>query len=90
MLVEGLPDGEPLADSSELGARDDDGVNGKAYTHQTCYVDGDESELCVYDSVMCFDGTSPVVVVDRPTLTEPLIDSANGAWTIYREICTLC
>jgi hypothetical protein len=74
MLVEGMPDGEPLDDPPELAAAT---ASGKAYTHQTCYIDGDESETCVYDGVLCFDGTSPVVVVDRPTLTQPLVDSQN-------------
>jgi hypothetical protein len=36
------------------------------FTQQTCYLQSDESELCVYDGVFCFDGKSPVVVVDRP------------------------
>ena len=36
------------------------------YTKQTCYVQTDESEICVYHGTLCFDGLSPIVVVDKP------------------------
>ena len=36
------------------------------FTQQTCYLQADESETCVYDNVLCFDGKSPIVVVDKP------------------------
>jgi hypothetical protein len=36
------------------------------YTKQTCYVQSDESEMCTYHGTLCFDGLSPVVVVDKP------------------------
>ena len=35
-------------------------------TQQTCYVQSDESEICIYDGPLCFDGISPVVILDRP------------------------
>ena len=40
------------------------------FTQQTCYLQADESEQCVYEGPLCFDGKSPVVVVDRP-IREP-------------------
>jgi hypothetical protein len=36
------------------------------HTRQTCYVQLDESEVCVYDGVFCFDGRSPIALVDEP------------------------
>jgi len=36
------------------------------YTQQTCYLQTDESEVCVYDGVLCYDGVSPIVSVDEP------------------------
>ena len=36
------------------------------YTQQTCYLQTDESEICVYDGVMCYDGKSPIVAVETP------------------------
>lgn len=35
-------------------------------TQQTCYVQSDESEICVYDGPLCYDGITPVVILDRP------------------------
>jgi hypothetical protein len=37
-----------------------------AFTQQTCYLQSDESEVCVFDNLMCFDGKSPVVTVEKP------------------------
>ena len=48
---------------------------GQAYTSQTCYMDTDESETCVYDGALCFDGVNPVVLVGHEPRTEPIIDS---------------
>lgn len=36
------------------------------YTQQTCYIASDESELCVFDGLVCFDGESPLVFTPRP------------------------
>lgn len=45
------------------------------YTQQTCYVQVDETEICVYEGTFCFDGLSPVVVVDEPvTLPQRIND----------------
>jgi len=38
----------------------------KLRTHQTCYLQNDESEICTYEGVVCFDGESLVAVVDKP------------------------
>ena len=40
-------------------------VDGR-FSHQTCYLGADESEICVYDGVLCTDGSSPVLVVNEP------------------------
>ena len=40
------------------------------YSHQTCYLNHDESELCTYDNILCFDGEGPVVIVPKP-IREP-------------------
>ncbi len=40
------------------------------FSQQVCYLQSDESEICFIHNVMCFDGKSPIVVVDRP-ITEP-------------------
>lgn len=40
------------------------------YTHQTCYLNNDESELCTYDNLLCYDGEGPVVIVPKP-IREP-------------------
>jgi hypothetical protein len=44
------------------GAADGDG----AFTQQTCYLNSDESEVCVFDNLLCFDGRSPIVTVEQP------------------------
>ena len=45
------------------------------YTQQTCYLQTDESEICVYDGVLCYDGKSPVVTVETPVRTpERILD----------------
>ena len=36
------------------------------YTQQTCHVNPDESEVCYYSGVLCFDGEGPVVSVAEP------------------------
>lgn len=36
------------------------------FTQQTCYLQSDEQEHCVYEGTLCFDGHSPIVVVDKP------------------------
>jgi hypothetical protein len=66
---------DAAGDGFTAGAYDD----GRAYTQQTCYEDGDESELCVYDGVLCFDGTSPVAVVAHPPSLggQPGVDAVN-------------
>lgn len=40
------------------------------YTQQTCYLGTDESEICMYDNAICFDGQGPVVLVAKP-IREP-------------------
>jgi Glycosyltransferase 61 len=37
------------------------------YTQQKCYLQVDESEVCVYDNVLCYDGKNPVSIVEDPT-----------------------
>jgi hypothetical protein len=56
--------GETAAAAAAAAARAT--LNEAIYTKQTCYVQSDESEICVYDGTLCFDGLSPVVVVERP------------------------
>jgi hypothetical protein len=55
------------------------------YTNQTCYIGTDESELCVYSGVLCFDGEGPVVVTSDPILerVDDLIHSCMD--TRYQE-----
>jgi len=36
------------------------------YTNQTCYLGPDETEMCVYSGVLCYDGAGPVVVTSEP------------------------
>ena len=36
------------------------------YTQMTCYLQSDESEVCTFDGVFCFDGKSPIVAVEHP------------------------
>jgi hypothetical protein len=38
-------------------------------THMRCYAHGDESELCVYENALCFDGTQVVVAALETTDT---------------------
>jgi hypothetical protein len=49
------------------------------HTQQTCYVSPDESELCVYDGPICFDGEYIVVSVSKtPSLYgQPLSDGTT-------------
>lgn len=35
-------------------------------THQTCFVSGDEGEVCVYEGLFCYDGHGPIAVVAEP------------------------
>jgi hypothetical protein len=56
----------------------------KHYTQQTCYVQADESELCVYDNVICYDGNSPVVLVDHPIMDPPVPDDYVSGCFDYR------
>lgn len=57
-------------DDNERQQRDDQILSSKGDNHttlretvQTCYLQSDESELCVYTN-MCFDGQNMIVVVD--------------------------
>ena len=47
------------------------GVDGR-YSHQTCYVSADESELCVYQGTVCFAGNDPSLVVGEAPDVGPL------------------
>jgi hypothetical protein len=70
-------DDEPVASKKGGGkaAAADDGAPPPEFTQQTCYLQTDESEICVYDGVLCYDGRSPVVAVDRPIRTpERILD----------------
>jgi hypothetical protein len=44
----------------------------KLRTHQTCYLQNDESEICTYEGIVCFDGESLVAVVDKPLEDEEI------------------
>jgi Glycosyltransferase 61 len=48
-------------------------------TQQTCYIDGDESETCVYDNAFCYDGTHAIMVVPSmgPNSADAIIDPQN-------------
>ena len=66
------------------------------HSQQTCYMQSDESEICVYDGVICTDGVNAFVSQDRvsdlaheqPEATEALAAAlnsgaeadANGRW----------
>ena len=52
-------------------------ASGLAFTQQTCYMDTDESEQCVYDDAICFDGTHPVMLVGHTPRVNAVIDSLN-------------
>ena len=39
-----------------------------AFTNQTCYLNPDESEVCLYGGALCWDGEGPVVVTPDPML----------------------
>jgi hypothetical protein len=43
------------------------------YSQQTCYLSSDESEICVYENALCFDGEGPVVVVANPIRQPPRV-----------------
>ena len=55
---------EPLV--PPVSSINDDELNEIMHSRQTCYVQSDESELCVYHGTFCFDGLSPLVTVDNP------------------------
>jgi hypothetical protein len=38
----------------------------QAFSQETCYLQSDESEICVYDNAICFDGFGPVILVADP------------------------
>ena len=45
------------------------------FSQQTCYLQTDESEICTYDNLICYDGRSPVVVVEQPVrVPERIVD----------------
>jgi len=45
--------------------REDPESSARPYTHQTCYLQSDESELCEYEN-LCYDGEGPVALVAEP------------------------
>lgn len=65
-------------DSNDLSEKD------RLYTQQTCYVQTDESELCTYDNLLCFDGNSLVVTSDRPIRDPEVIMDYTHACMDYR------
>jgi len=48
----------------------DDFLPTRRVTDQLCYIRPDESELCEYDNVICWDGEGPVVVTPDPIRPE--------------------
>ena len=38
----------------------------QAFSQETCYLQSDESEICVYDNAICYDGFGPVILVADP------------------------
>lgn len=62
----GVAPPDPVPPEHALALPDGRVVDGR-FTHQTCYLDGDEGELCVLQGTVCFDGDGPVVVTpDAP------------------------
>lgn len=57
------------------------------YTQQTCHVNPDESEVCYYSGVLCFDGEGPVVSVAEPeyAVSRPVDPSHNCIDTRFNE-----
>jgi hypothetical protein len=52
-------------------------------TSQTCYLQTDESELCVYDGAICYDGTDVIVAQDgvaegSPELVDPHLECSDA------------
>jgi hypothetical protein len=58
----------------------------RLFSQQTCYVNTDEAEICVFDNLLCFDGRSPVVTVDTPVREpERIMDYTHScAWHALR------
>lgn len=50
------------------------------HTQQTCYIQADESEFCTYEGIFCFDGVSPIVIVDKPSLVSA---NTGGSGSIH-------
>ena len=56
------------------------------HTQQTCYVQSDESELCVYDNVLCTDGINAFVVADAASDLAEGPGGAEGAEELRRGL----
>ena len=87
LLLEVAPEGaapeEPSPPPGFIRLHDGRLADGRL-TQQTCYVNGDESELCVYEGAMCFDGEGPVMVVATPANEEVRPLDANNVCMDYR------
>jgi hypothetical protein len=64
-LNEGIEVEEEIV-SAPVPSISDEALNEMMHSRQTCYVQSDESEICVYHGTFCFDGLSPLVTVDNP------------------------
>ena len=92
-VVDAPPSATPSAlPQGFVRLRDGRAADGRI-TQQTCYVAGDESEVCVYEGMFCYDGFGPVIAVQQPEqyvagvdvqdTTAPYSDPAS-ACTDYR------
>lgn len=48
-------------------------------THQSCFMHGDESELCTYEGTLCYDGERVVAVTNEPLPAGPLAQRQSVA-----------
>lgn len=77
---------ETKAKASDESNGDDD-APAPEYTQQTCYLQTDESEICVYDGVLCYDGRSPVVAVEEPIRAPERILDYTHYCSDFRWVC---
>lgn len=70
-----------LAMSHQPEVRD---ATDRLYTQQTCYLQTDESEVCTFDNLLCFDGSSPIVTVESPVRDPERILDYSHACMDYR------
>ena len=65
----------------------DDDVR-RRFTDMTCYLYGDETELCVYDNVVCYDGQ--YVTLSVPAMPQPSKGDPEGLGVILGDPTTGC